>query len=129
MRFLRFFPCCKCGLGFGTFSVFGYFFADLSTVYVFADVRIAIPVLKFSNFDLEAHNRPCIWKTSWQEPQKRQIGKSDNPRLHPIFRVLFPCLRCCFADSAEGNHVHQSGFIESFVQCSVGSYLSRLPLL
>jgi hypothetical protein len=34
MRFLRFFPCCKCGLGFGTFSVFCYFFANLSTVCV-----------------------------------------------------------------------------------------------
>ncbi len=33
MRFLRFFSC-KCGLGFGTFSVFCYFFADLSIVYV-----------------------------------------------------------------------------------------------
>ncbi len=95
----------------------------------FADVRIAIPVWKFSNFDLEAHSPPCIWKTSWQEPQKRQIGKSDNPRLHPIFRVLFPCLRCCSADSAEGNHVHQSGFIESLCNVCVGSYLSRLPLL
>lgn len=129
MRFLRFFPCCKCGLGFGTFSVFCYFFADLSTVYV---LRMSELQFRFWSSATSTWKRIIVHVSGKPHGKNLKKDKLERATIQDCILFFAFCFPACAAVSqtlAEGNHVHQSGFIESFVQCSVGSYLSRLPLL